>query len=227
MSKTIAVLGLIAIGAYALFRGEPEEEKGKSGTESLLTVNEYRAGYFKAAEEGGKKQVEEYREENLGVIGEFTNEHFDREHDEMLRAITAHEYTACVIAYKGCHEKPADGWGEAYSFCQNAITNYKSVNDLLLTKIVEQGHVNVVTLEGVVYSSPDGTHPVAYDWIIKNTGCTSEDSPHYRDYERGYRDAVLQGWHHPRHTEEQFKEKVMEYAGMKKSWLGLGDEYKW
>lgn len=230
MWKTAGVLGLIGIGAYALFN---KKEIGKAGgvekveNEIFTSVEEYHQKKDYAAETGGQKAVEEYRVEELGVIGEFTHENFEREHDEMLRAIAAHEYSACVIAYKGCHEKPSDGWGEAYTFCQNAITNYKSMNDPVLINIVEQGHSNVVTLKGITYSSPEDTHPVAYDWIIKNTNCTSESDPHYADFERGWRDAMLQGWSHPRHTNEQFKEKVYEYAGMKKSWLGLGDEWKW
>lgn len=221
MEKETGIVGLLVIAAIgsciALI------SLLKKDREPLLTREEYHTERASAAETGGIDAVTKFREETLGVIGEFATEHFEWEHNKMLAAIANRDYSGCVLCYKASHKIPADGWGnEPYNFCADAITNIGDHLSPTVVEIIEQG--GTIARAGDELPSSETVVPDAYRWILANTECTSINSEHYQDYEQGYRDAMLQGyyptvreggWRDPQIVAKTFYDKVMEFAGKK------------
>lgn len=97
------------------------------------------------------------------------------------------------------------------------------IGGVLVRDIVrEQGGTIISRPESARTREDTLIHPLQYKWIVEHTECDSIHCEHYRDYEIGWQDARINGYaeSHP-----LFYDKVMEFAGMKKSWFGGG--WKW
>lgn len=217
-SKIIGGLGiaiLAGIGVlYYFITHKPEEV--------LLTIPQYRGGAKAAAEEGGKERLDEYRKTILPVLDRYMTKHeIDMERRKMTLYIANSDYSGCVLAYKGSHYMPKDGWGnEPQDFCSHAIENV--IRDPVVAEIIEEGAKVAVTPTDV--SEGKMVHPDAYIWIRKYLKVDTTDE-HYFDYQYGwcFTSGDL-GSDYPK-SSDKFYDRVMKHAGMTEKWLGRG--WKW
>ena len=195
-----------------------------------VSFNEYSASKTEAAETGGIVGVTSFCEQKFGKNNLFYDKCVGENEARMHVMIAQHNYSGCVSAYKKSHNIPLGGWlsaakgGAQYTFCANAIKNYKADKDPVIAEIVDSGY-KIVDRAGR-FNPKSNVHPDALTWIVAHTDVKSLDDPHYFDMQKGWLDARLQGFAES-HT--KFEEKVYEYAGMRyvsllggKVWFGKG-----